>query len=331
MEEAHEEGEREREAETETETEAEAEAVKVKVKAKVCVLLLCGLPGAGKSTLARKLKHFVELLTPSTRRSAQVSVVCFDDVGDQVAKRECGKDEYEPAVWKSGRIEALSKLESELCTSTSTLAAEQKENEKESKQLVIVDDNMQLRSMRREVYILARKYRTDFVILHLAVSLPEALKRNAGREREGRVPEHVLHKMHSSFESPDGTQHKWEAKTIALDALEDIDLEKVWNELLHRLWSVAVDDYHSPDSQNERRMEGQQINARSSLYQLDQRLRKALSAAVASWKSGDPSLSGDALREKVAKAGKEKKRILEEKPEDVDLALVNYCDLLYSL
>ena len=56
--------------------------------------------------------------------------------------------------------------------------------------IVIVDDIMYYRSMRREVYTIAREQSYGFVTLYVSVPVEVALQRNAARE-SARVPEQV--------------------------------------------------------------------------------------------------------------------------------------------
>lgn len=60
-------------------------------KAPACLLLLCGLPAAGKTALARAMTQHVQLQAASC--GVRVTHVCFDDY------QQAGGS-FEPAAWK---------------------------------------------------------------------------------------------------------------------------------------------------------------------------------------------------------------------------------------
>ena len=62
-------------------------------KAPACLLLLCGLPAAGKTTLAQAMAQHAMHEAPSSLRVAHV---CFDDY------QQAGST-FEPAAWKVRR------------------------------------------------------------------------------------------------------------------------------------------------------------------------------------------------------------------------------------
>ena len=263
--------------------------------AHTCLVVLCGLPGAGKTTLSENLVREVEKTHGSTSSLKVVPKhIAFDEVGgDDVQGRS--SSEYDPDVWKKNRRKAHELVEAEVSTAPVELGEERK--------LVIVDDNMHLRSMRRQMYLLARQHRTDFVIVYVHIPLSEALGRNV-RRGSSSVPEHVISRMHSTFEPP---SENWEAKTVELNALESPDMEDLW-EVLKAQWKEPVSDFHSPQASNARKVAGQISNAKSSLHQLDQTLRKELSEAVLAWKS--ENIPPEVISQRVKEANISRKKAL---------------------
>jgi len=146
------------------------------------VLVLCGLPGSGKTTLARQLTRDTttqpvhQQTTATTPCCIEVRHLCFDDVfvleaGDQQLQQD------EAAVmWRQARQQSLAAVErlveesmrSKCCNQRMRalsqltygplgppLTSAQVDNGR--RRLVVVDDNMYYRSMRHQCYEIAKK------------------------------------------------------------------------------------------------------------------------------------------------------------------------------
>lgn len=106
-------------------------------RARAALLLLCGLPASGKSSLAARLE---ELLTntPTTANShfriARVILVHFDDF----LHAELARQFFSQEAWQRSRTAALERL-------MGALEAAMGEDESGGHVLVIADDNFQLR------------------------------------------------------------------------------------------------------------------------------------------------------------------------------------------
>lgn len=229
--------------------------------------------------------------------------ICFDDHGPSHSG-EGGEGEaegFDPLAWKEARNEAVSRVESELASRPEAGGG---------RKLVVADDNMHLRSMRRQVYLLARDHGADFAVLHIDAELPVALERNASRGPSA-LPDHVLADMSAKFEPPGAPGcPRWEAeKTLVLSSEQAGDAASVWRKIESR-WSEAVSDYNSPLSQAARKTRGRLLNSESRLHQLDNRLRKEVSSAVRFWKSRDPGLGAESLSKRAAEASEARRDIL---------------------
>lgn len=76
--------------------------------------------------------------------------------------------------------------------------------------VVIVDDNMSLRSMRRSFYQLAGEHQLGFCVLHVRAAASECKDRNRRRDPAHRVPEAVRARMDLQIEAPDPEKFPWE-------------------------------------------------------------------------------------------------------------------------
>jgi len=144
------------------------------------LLLLCGLPGAGKSTVAAE---FVRQYRETG--ACAVELLSFDD-------QQLDQSDWDETTFRSARsasLLAVEELLSRRCTSGGG-------------KVVVVDDIMYLKSMRREVYVLGRKRGVPVVVVSVVVSLPTALARNAQRDPARRVTDAAIVRIHARFEPP---------------------------------------------------------------------------------------------------------------------------------
>eukprot|EP00850_Spirogloea_muscicola_P001501 SM000005S17298 [mRNA] locus=s5:1360614:1363366:+ [translate_table: standard] len=254
-------------------------------QAAACLAVLMGLPAAGKTTLARALAALAAaspdgVRTPATAR--KVAVVHFDDF--RCGGSSCGgggllKD------WREARHEALHQVELLL----------QHQDAEGAPLLIIVDDTMELRSVRLRAYKLARRYisageltcaviatvPTDgaaFIVVYIAAPPALSQARNESRPAQQRVPESVLAQMTARLEPPDGTMHSSELSAVIVNATgssQDLS-QHVWEELLQR-WGEPAPALTSHDDYatlNDHR------SANSALHLLDLRTRKLQSASL---------------------------------------------------
>ena len=111
-----------------------------------CLVVLCGLPGAGKSTLCRTLRDSMDVLFEAP--SPKIWHVCFDDVENSLAASSQAES-FSAEVWQKSRKkahEAVERLLSKNCAAGSG-----------NRHLILVDDNMYYRSMRHSMFQLARQ------------------------------------------------------------------------------------------------------------------------------------------------------------------------------
>lgn len=102
--------------------------------------------------------------------------------------------EWSESTFRSIRRASIDKISSLLQQSTQS-----------GSKLLIVDDIMYLRSMRREVYKLARQYSIPLLTIWVDTSMDIALYRNGTRQGRQRIPDETIEKIHSRFEAPSTT------------------------------------------------------------------------------------------------------------------------------
>ena len=137
-----------------------------------CVLVLIGLPAAGKSTLCRALERDAD--------GWRVASVRFDDDLEAATVDA----DFDPERWHASRAAALARVEALLRAAGPEDGA--------APRLVVVDDNMQYRSMRHRLFQMARDARTRLARAWVRLPLAAAVARNdaarggRGRGRGGR-------------------------------------------------------------------------------------------------------------------------------------------------
>uniref|UniRef100_A0A8C0NVI0 Phosphoseryl-tRNA kinase n=1 Tax=Canis lupus familiaris TaxID=9615 RepID=A0A8C0NVI0_CANLF len=210
---------------------------------RIGLCLICGLPAAGKSTLARGLRHRLR-----QEQGWAVGVVAYDDVMPDAFLEEASARPL-PSQWKLLRQELLKYLECFLmavingcqvsappnrtaamwedfitCLKhqdlVSSAALETQSCYLLTKTAVsrplflILDDNFYYQSMRYEVYQLARKYSLGFCQLFLDCSLETCLQRNG--QRPQALPAETIHLMEGKIEKPNPEKNAWEHNSLII-------------------------------------------------------------------------------------------------------------------
>jgi len=128
------------------------------------IIVLCGLPGCGKTTIANYLQSADGLAKFSARLGHPVAtrVVSYDPVFlERLQQHNIDKDSWNPTIWHEAREICFATVTS-LCLSTpKALLTSTVEfwspNELNCSRIIIVDDNFYYRSMRHAYYHLARQ------------------------------------------------------------------------------------------------------------------------------------------------------------------------------
>ncbi|CAI4226939.1 unnamed protein product [Auanema sp. JU1783] len=134
------------------------------------IILIMGIPAAGKSSLISEL-----------RQTRDCHIFSWDHlVGHKVQQFEAHK--------------ARKQFENQIRQFLETI---------ESKPIVLIEDNFYLQSMRRPFERMARKYGLSYMVVHLSCALDEALTRNSRRDDLERVDKESIRKIYKEIEVPD--------------------------------------------------------------------------------------------------------------------------------
>lgn len=237
--------------------------------AKVCLVILIGLPGSGKSTLTSQL---IERIS-SDQNNATAIKLSFDDLFESTFNK------YN--TYKTARKEFVTFVE--CCVAHLTISSPipngfnkfitvcnfsvQTNSFLNKSYYLFVDDNNYYRSMRYEYYKIAKKYETSFVQLFLHVDVDLAIKRD--QKRQLPVGKNVIEKMSQKLEGPSSI-NKWEKNsvTLTIDSVdENIIIAFLYSSLENKLKKDIVDE-KKPNL------------VQSDIHQFDVSLRKLINSLV---------------------------------------------------
>ncbi|XP_066457252.1 L-seryl-tRNA(Sec) kinase isoform X1 [Eleutherodactylus coqui] len=281
----------------------------------LCVL--CGLPGAGKSTLARLLK--------TSPNAFSVVIISYDDVMADVAFEEDPMYEYrdvwsekdsarETSLWKRHRRHLLQCLEHLLIAllSNSTLNPPDGRTEgtwnrfvqclesqgltsagdsefscssldvKSSPVYFILDDNFYYQSMRYEVFQLARKYSLGFCQLYVHCPVDCCVLRNAARSNP--VMDTTIILMDSKLEKPNPEKNTWEKDSLLVDGSTGISMDEFSTKITNLMTKTLENPVKPMEDDSEEKERDRDICAASVLHQADQTLRRLISETMQTMK-----------------------------------------------
>lgn len=270
---------------------------------KICLVLLVGLPGAGKTTFCKNL------VAEFAKSDFAVFHVCYDRFVDLEEQAKLVQND-ESQKWKDKRKEIIFQVENFLQTITEKKEFSEAEkyfllkvdkdvedlrNISASPLIFLLDDNFYYNSMRYEYYQLARKFKTGFCQFLIEVSTADALKRNGLRVAAEQVPEDVITKMAGKLEQPNPLMNSWERFSFTLKNVQnDFPVEMCQNIIQLALANPAQP---VPEVNEEERDKSRAICTASVVHQADKILRKKLNATILDAKRSSESNDQAKLRE----------------------------------
>jgi len=184
------------------------------------LLALCGLPGVGKTTFSKNLAENL-VAHPKVDDNLRVVRICFDDIYTELDQDPEGEGVGEksiefPVKWRKARREFIKRVGDAI--RLEEVSDESSCGEEDNIRVaVVVDDNLEYRSMRHQLYQLARTLRSRFVVAHVTVDDVEALRRNELRSGLARVSKEVFYRLRDRFELPSMSNMPGDKDAVVID------------------------------------------------------------------------------------------------------------------
>jgi len=139
---------------------------------KLCVVVLVGVPGAGKTTFCNELvKH--------NQFKFKIDIFSYDELCTDFTS--------------ASRKFVFKHIEKHIANNI---------NSKDEVRIIIVDDNMYYKSMREEYYNVTKTYQVGFLQIYFNVNLDVAVQRNEERVIK-KVPKDIIESMYKKMELPE--------------------------------------------------------------------------------------------------------------------------------
>ena len=252
-----------------------------------CICVLCGLPGAGKTTLTKCLQQ---------DNNINFVPICYDNLIPWI-------DFSDPDIlstWKSYRNEVLLLVKffigvnekshqdcfNDFLKNIDLINKEhifylyeliKKLKSGKNKIVFVIDDNMQYRRMRYEYFQIARNCKIGFCTIMIDCSFQICQQRNQQRPIGEIVKLKSLRRINAQMEMPDSTKAAWE-KYFCIIKLEKNEINSVLPEVFNVIQLALENPVFPLPEHNEELTEKARLANRNSLgHQADLCLRKLIS------------------------------------------------------
>uniref|UniRef100_A0A915KF02 L-seryl-tRNA(Sec) kinase n=1 Tax=Romanomermis culicivorax TaxID=13658 RepID=A0A915KF02_ROMCU len=245
---------------------------------KITLIVVCGLPGSGKTTFCNKLRS--SNMFPED--------IILHDIKDSWKKR---RNDVQECVSR-----LLATLKTENCDSnfistgsnivwpkfSQKIVTSENSSIDGRNILILLDDNMYYNSMRLRYYNLALEKRTYFGQIYVKCDLETCLQRNAARKDEScTIPKDVIIRMSEIFEEPNPLGRSWERNSMIIAAQDLSSLDTLGRiKYFFRQISESPLPENNIDQLADEKLKSRYINESNKAHQVDIIFRKAINQII---------------------------------------------------
>ncbi|MBD3353887.1 MAG: AAA family ATPase [Candidatus Lokiarchaeota archaeon] len=202
------------------------------------LIILCGLPSSGKSTLARRIEEKFANMFNREITSVDIDKIRIDNFGDKFLPEN------------ENRVRSIAKkdVDNYLIDEVS----------------VIVDDINYYSSMRHEWVSLANKHRIPYFIIYINTPLETCLKWN--KIRGSPIDEMLIRHIDLKFDIP-GSKYKWDEPFLTYN-LEEANLNTLIMEILREIYSYLQSN-NTPQKDLKKSLQGKDAAEQSQIHKFD--------------------------------------------------------------
>ena len=212
------------------------------IQPRVCLVVLVGLPGVGKTTFCNKLNAFLTENESASELKLGLLHVCYDKLLPISTQKEMAwsakKEDRDPTLvgqleneenFKSCRKNFVAMTDKIICSFKQRLDIQESDQFTKSIQwqydnalkkddvLIVIDDNNYYHSMRYEYFQLARHRTTGFCEIYFKPdNLQTVFFNNSKRLDDEKIPEKVINSMNNRIEPPNPFQNPWEQFSFSI-------------------------------------------------------------------------------------------------------------------
>lgn len=258
--------------------------------ASTAAVVVMGLPGSGKTgtcsslvSLAVSCGAVSEDEKDVRANELDVAVVSFDAIARS-------RSAVDVSGWHAAREEAYSHVADRLAAAAAAhMGSGHVSGVRRRRAVVLVDDTMVYRSMRKRVHALAVDAGAAYACVHINTPLEVAMARDAARPASSCVGAATIAREAARLEPPDASGHAWEAWSVACDGTLPVSERAalVWSHLVAAPWEPASRAGRTTEEARAMRATGTAANAASRAHTADLRTRAMLARAVTRMADGE--------------------------------------------
>ncbi len=231
------------------------------------LLIMCGLPSSGKSTISKNLAALLE-----DKNGISTMVVSSDDFRGMLSFSSKGfKPERELPV----------KVLYEKAIATGL----------ENGFLVISDDMNYYKSMRSELRQIAKRAEADYDIVFVDTSVEKAIEWN--QERGEPIPSSLIEEINQKFDPPKG-DYRWDTPLVTVDPSKQ-NIEEITNLIVAAVFKRLENPIRSKPKKIAE--DEKSLRARS----IERETRKSMTAVMTRYKNADLAISLSRIRKEVVR------------------------------